>query len=190
MIKNKIDVVAIIPCKMDSIRLKDKNISIINNKTLLEHTIEYAQQSRYVNTIIVSTESEEVEEICRKYPEVLIHERPEHLLKDADTVDVYVDVVKKIDNEKITHVVGLQVDNPDRSSKLDSILEYFVNKKYDDLVTVDKDGTRNGSVRVIKAEFVKADNVSRRVGSIRDICTNIHTQQDLEIARNNMKNNI
>ena len=180
--------IAIVPCKMDSTRLTGKNLSIINDKTLLEHTLHYAEQSKYVDHIVVSTESEEVKEVCTKYPDVLIHNRPEHLLKDADTVDVYVDVMKNTDVlGDLTHVIGLQPDNPDRSRNLDEILEYFVNKKYDDLVTVDPDGTRNGSVRVIKAEFVKADNVSRRVGAISDVCTNIHTQEDLEQARQNMR---
>ena len=131
---------------------------------------------------VVSTESEEVKEVCIKYPDILIHNRPEHLLKDADTVDVYVDVMKTFDGDDITHVVGLQPDNPDRSRNLDEILEYFVTKKYDDLVTVGVDGTRNGSVRVIKSLFVILDNVSRRVGSLQDDCTNIHNQKDLEIA--------
>ena len=64
----------------------------------------------------------------------------------------------------------------------DEVLEYFVIKKYDDLVTVGVDGTRNGSVRVIKSEFVRMNNVSRRVGSLQDDCTNIHNKEDLKIA--------
>ena len=31
-------------------------------------------------------------------------------------------------------------------------------------------------------EFVLQDNVSRRVGTILDDCTNIHTKEDLKIA--------
>ena len=179
--------IIIIPCKMDSKRLKKKNLSVIDNKTLLEYAILYAQNSKYVNKIVVSTESDEVKMVCKKYSNIFIHDRPYDLLSDADTVDVYVDVMKTFDEDDITHVVGVQPDNPDRSRKLDEILEYFVDKKYDDLVTVDSDGTRNGSVRVIKAEFVRADNVSRRVGTISDICTNIHTEEDLLKARKNIR---
>ena len=86
----------------------------------------------------------------------------------------------------ITHVVGLQPDNPDRTKSLDEILKYFIDKKYDDLVTVGTDGTRNGSVRVVKSEFVLKDNVSRRVGTILDDCTNIHTKNDLKIVDKRM----
>ena len=180
--------IVIIPCKMDSERLKGKNLSLIGDKTLLEYTILYAKESKYVSTIIVSTESDEVRSICKKYNDVLVHDRPKHLLKDADTVDVYVDVVKFFDTTGITHIVGLQPDNPDRQKSLNEVLEYFVTKKYDDLVTVGTDGTRNGSVRVIKSEFVKEDNVSRRVGTILDDCTNIHNEDDLQNATERLLN--
>ncbi|MBT4209045.1 hypothetical protein HOE22_12015 [Candidatus Woesearchaeota archaeon] len=174
--------IAIIPCKMDSKRLRNKNLSVIGGKTLLEWSILYAQQSKYVSKIVVSTESDEVKLITKNYPGVHIHARPLYLLGDADTVDVYVDVMKSFNEKGITHVVGLQPDNPDRTKSLDEILEYFITKKYDDLVTVGTDGTRNGSVRVVKFEFVLQDNVSRRVGTILDDCTNIHTKEDLKIA--------
>ena len=186
--------IAIIPCKMDSKRLRNKNLSVVGNKTLLEWSILYAQQSKYVSKIVVSTESDKVKSIINNYPGVHIHDRPLYLLGDADTVDVYVNVMNSFDesgithfNEvSITHVVGLQPDNPDRTKSLDEILKYFIDKKYDDLVTVGTDGTRNGSVRVVKSEFVLKDNVSRRVGTILDDCTNIHTKNDLKIVDKRM----
>ena len=184
----KCNSIVIIPCKMDSKRLLNKNLSLIGDKTLLEYAILYAQQSKYTKHIIVSTESDEVRDICKKYEGVLVHDRPKHLLKDADTVDVYVEVVKLFNTKDITHIVGLQPDNPDRQKTMDEILEYFITKKYDDLVTVGTDGTRNGSVRVIKSEFVRMNNVSRRVGTILDDCTNIHTDEDLKIATERLLN--
>ena len=180
--------VVMIPCKIDSTRLSNKNLSLIGNKTLLEYSIGYAQECKYVSQIVVSTESELVKNICKKY-DVLIHDRPEELLGDADTVDVYVDVFKYFDFEDdITHVVGLQPDNPDIHKSLNEIIEYFVEKKYDDLVTVGTDGTRNGSVRLVKSEFVRDNNISRRVGTILDDCTNIHTIKDLKKAKERLLN--
>ena len=50
----------IIPAKLDSKRLPNKNLQEINNKSLIEHSIGYAKQSKYDNVIVVSTEDTEL----------------------------------------------------------------------------------------------------------------------------------
>ena len=62
------------------------------------------------------------------------------------------------------------------------MINYFIEKKYMDLFTVNKDGTRNGSVRIFKAENVVSGQVSRRVGSMLDNCTNVEKQWQLDLA--------
>ena len=84
-------------------------------------------------------------------------------------------------------VITVQPDHPDRKVDLDSLLEYAVENKYDDLFTVDNKGTRNGSVRIMKKEFVESGEISRRVGSYVDNCTNVHSEQDLIDAEANIK---
>ena len=109
---------------------------------------------------------------------------------EREVADVYVNIFQKQLRDKgewkipqmATHVVGIQPDHPDRKNELDDMIEYFIKNKYDDLVTVDTDGTRNGSVRIVKAEMVKHGTMSRRVGSMLDDCTNIHTEEDLKQA--------
>ena len=66
------------------------------------------------------------------------------------------------------------------------ITEHSEDFKYDDLVTVDRNGTRNGSIRILRAEDVRHGNISRRVGSYLDDCTNIHSEEDLENAEENI----
>ena len=114
---------------------------------------------------------------------------------EREVADVYVNVIQEdlqkydkdiIDN--ITHIIGVQPDHPDRETNIDQLLKYAVNNKYDDLVTVDSQGTRNGAVRVVKKEFVQSGMMSRRVGSFLDNCTNIHSEQDLIDAENNIRN--
>ena len=65
-----------------------------------------------------------------------------------------------------------------------------VENKYDDLFTVNEDGSRNGSIRIIKSSHVRSGLVSRRVGSMKDICTNIHTEDDLKSAARNINERI
>ena len=66
------------------------------------------------------------------------------------------------------------------------MLNFFTNKDYDDLFTINRDGTRNGSLRIIKAEYVISGQVSRKIGCVLDECTNIHTEEDLKLALRRM----
>ena len=188
--------IGFIPCKTDSTRLKKKNLREINNKTLLEHSILYLKNSKYIKHICVSTESEEVKNLCQQIdPSIIILPRPEELLKDAEVAEVYTYMMDKLQTyswfDNVSHVVAAQPDHPDRNINLDIILKYFVENKYDDLVTVDKFGVRNGATRITKSEYVKNKTMSKRVGSFLDNCTNIHTPRDLELAEKNiyMNNN-
>lgn len=185
---------AIIPAKTDSTRLKKKNLRVIAGKTLVEHAIDYAKNSKLIKHIIVTTESDKVREIVKKYDDVLVYDRDEDYMGEREVADVYVNVLQTdipsyTDNhilEEITHVVGIQPDHPDRQTNADELLEYAVVNKYDDLVTVDSSGTRNGAVRITKRDFVLIGMMSRRVGSYLDNCTNIHSEEDLKSAEENI----
>jgi len=192
---DNINALVIIPAKTDSTRLKKKNLRIVDGKTLVEHAIEYAINSTMSKYIVVTSESEEVHNIVKKYKNILFFHRDESYMGEREVADVYVNVVQKdLQNydksiiEEVTHVIGVQPDHPDRQTNIDQLLEYAVNNKYDDLVTVDALGTRNGAVRVVKKEFVKSGMMSRRIGSYLDDCTNIHSEEDLINAEKNIRN--
>ena len=181
--------VAIIPAKTDSTRLKKKNLRVIAGKTLVEHAIDYAKKGNLIKYIVVTTESDEVREIVKKYKDVILFDRDESYMGEREVADVYVNVVQHLPAiivNNVTHVVGVQPDHPDRQTKVDDLLKYSVKNKYDDLVTVNSDGTRNGAVRITKFDFVKSGMMSRRVGSFLDECTNIHSEEDLEKAEMNI----
>ena len=179
---------AIIPAKTDSTRLKKKNLRVIAGKTLVEHAIDYAKKGNLIKYIVVTTESDEVREIVKKYKDVILFDRDESYMGEREVADVYVNVVQHLPAiivNNVTHVVGVQPDHPDRQTKVDDLLKYSVKNKYDDLVTVNSDGTRNGAVRITKFDFVQSGMMSRRVGSFLDECTNIHSEEDLEKAEMN-----
>ena len=179
----------IIPAKGDSKRLKGKNKRIIAGKTLLEHSILYAKQSSLTTSIIVSTEDKETKTIAESHG-IKVVGRNTAYMGEREVADVYVKIFQDHDDNSYTHVVGIQPDHPDRTIPLDKMLQYAVENKYDDLFTVDPDGTRNGSIRITKAEHVKSGKMSRRVGSMLDNCTNIHSEQDLLNAEKNINERI
>tara|TARA_B100001778_G_scaffold254204_1_gene214286 strand:- start:62 stop:616 length:555 start_codon:yes stop_codon:yes gene_type:complete len=178
----------IIPAKGDSKRLVGKNKRIIAGKTLLEHSIEYAQKSKLATTIIVSTEDEATKKIAESYG-VDVVGRSKDFMGEREVADVYIKIFGEYGNSSFTHVVGVQPDHPDRTIPLDKMLKYATENKYDDLFTVDPDGTRNGSIRITRAEHVNIGAMSRRVGSMMDNCTNIHSEQDLLKAEQNILKN-
>ena len=179
--------IAIIPCKTDSKRVKFKNLQEIDGLTLLEISIKYALNSDLVEKVYVSTESQKVIEIASKYNVECIA-RKKNLLGDAEVCDVYVDIVnylienKKINPNAYEYVIGIQPDHPDRDNRLDDLLAYAFENKYDDLFTVSEKYVRTGSVRIIRMNHIKDGLVSRRVGCFKDDATNIHSLEDLKNA--------
>jgi CMP-N-acetylneuraminic acid synthetase len=191
-----ISALAIIPAKTDSTRLKKKNLRVIAGKTLVEHAIDYAKNSELIKYIVVTSESDEVRKLTQKYDDIIFYGRDPSYMGEREVADVYVnviqnDILQDYDNQKIiddiSHVIGIQPDHPDRQTTADELLKYAVVNKYDDLVTVDSSGTRNGAVRVTKKKLVHHGTMSRRVGSYLDDCTNIHSEEDLKQAEKNIE---
>ena len=171
-------VLAIIPAKLDSKRLKHKNIREIDGKPMFLHSVDYADASRYGVEVIVSSESDVVEEICNQH-EVRFHKRPTELCGDVEVVDVYQHIINEI-NEEYDIVVGLQPDNPNRVNTLDECLDYMIENKYDDIITIDDTYRRNGAMRLFKYDLLKQGKVSYRIGCVKETATDIHTEEDLE----------
>jgi CMP-N-acetylneuraminic acid synthetase len=170
----------LIPAKLDSKRLAKKNIQKINGKTLVEHSIDYAKQSRHNPEIIISSESEIVKEIANSN-NVTFMLREKQLCGDTEVVDVYIDIVRSI-NKEYDYVVALQPDHPDREHSLDHCLNYLIDNGYDDLITIEPNFKRSGSVRVIKYNFLLNANISKRIGCLKDSATDIHYLEDLNKA--------
>jgi CMP-N-acetylneuraminic acid synthetase len=184
-----INAIVLIPAKSHSTRLPNKNISKINGKTLIEHSIAYAKLSKYVKEIFVSSDSEHIKEIAYSNNVKYIN-RPKNLLGEAEVADIYADFIKKIDYENYNYLVGLQPDHPDRNNNLDKLLNYAQEKKYMDLFTVNQDGSRNGSVRILEIKYLIEGKVSRRVGSVMDNCTNIETLETFLKAKKKLHDNL
>lgn len=74
---------AIIPVRLGSKRLPRKNVLPFNGVPMFVHTYRAALQSKLFQTILVSTESEEVLDICDQYDIPVPFKRPEQLATDA-----------------------------------------------------------------------------------------------------------
>jgi len=171
------NILTIIPAKLDSKRLKNKNIREVKGKPMFLHSVDYANQSKYDVDILVSTENNKVIDICKNnnVPYIV---RSKDLCGDIEVVDVYLDIINKV-TTSYDLVVCLQPDNPNRSHTFDECVDYMLENNYDDLVTINPEYKRSGSVRIFKYQYLKKGQVSKRLGCIKDNATDIHYEQDL-----------
>lgn len=88
MIREK-TTVAIIPARSGSKGLPGKNLKLFCGKPLIAWSIEVALKSKYIDEVIVSTDSEEIAQIAREYGAATPFLRPRFLATDAAaTIDV------------------------------------------------------------------------------------------------------
>ena len=99
---------------------------------------------------------------------------------------MYIDILENNPNQ-YDLVVCLQPDHPDREHSFDYCVDYMINNNYDDLITIEPNFKRSGSVRVFKYNHLVKGHVSKRIGCIKDNATDIHYQEDLELAKTKIK---
>lgn len=83
--KKDYQVLALIPARGGSQRVKNKNILPLDGKPLIAYTIEAAKASKLVDRVIVSTDSEEIAEVARKYGAEVPFLRPAELATPEST---------------------------------------------------------------------------------------------------------
>lgn len=176
--KQIMKVLVIIPAKLDSKRLKNKNIRDVGGKPMFLHSVDYAMSSKYDVDIIVSSESDIVKKICDEYG-VKFHKRSADLCGDVEVVDVYEHIINQID-DTYDIVIGLQPDNPNRTNTIDKCIDYMIDNNYDDIITIDDTYRRSGAMRLFKYNLLKDGKVSYRIGCIKETATDIHTEEDLK----------
>jgi len=75
-------VLALIPARGGSKGVPSKNIKNLGNKPLIAHTIDLAINCKLIDRIIVSTDSDEIAHISKKYGAEVPFMRPEEISQD------------------------------------------------------------------------------------------------------------
>ena len=83
LMQNKI--IALIPARKGSERIKDKNIVKLHNLPLIAHTIIAAKKTNLFSKIIVSTNSVRIAKIAEKYGAKVPFLRPDNISTDKST---------------------------------------------------------------------------------------------------------
>ena len=133
-------VMALIPARGGSKGIKGKNIINLEGKPLIAYTIEAALNSKYIDEVYVSTDSEQIAEKSLMYGAKIPFMRPKYLASDtAKTVDAVCHFIKEMESlgEYFDILVLLQPTAPLRTSNdINKALECFCVNKYQSLVSV------------------------------------------------------
>lgn len=131
-------ITAIIPARAGSKSIPNQNVRIINGHPLVYYVINNALKSKYINDIVVSTDSKEVA-IVAEQAGVKIRWRNEELSGDDATIDAVIfDALDEAPDSD--YIVTLQPTSPLlQVDTLDKAIEYILEKKKDTLISVIND---------------------------------------------------
>lgn len=134
-------ILAFIPARGGSKGVKNKNIRIINGKPLIAYTIEAAKGVKLFEDIIVSTDSEDIAYVSKKYGADVPFLRPSYLADDnsavIDTIIYLINEMKNKFNKEYDIIVVLQPTSPLRCEKhIREGINKFIEKNADFLVSV------------------------------------------------------
>ena len=151
-------ILAIIPCRSGSKSLKNKNILKIFNKPLVYYSIFFAKKCKFIDRVIVSTDSKKYKKICEKYGAEVPFLRPKRISKDNSLdVDCFKHAISwlKVNyNYKPDIIIHLRPTSPLRKIKtLKKMIYKIKKKKIDSIKSI-------SSLRksIYKTWFLKKDN--------------------------------
>lgn len=133
-------VLAIVPARGGSKGIKGKNIYPVNGKPLIWYTLSEAQKSKYIDRIIVSTDSREIADVAEQYGVSVPFLRPAELALDhSKSIDALISVIHTLEDQGETYpiVMLLQPTSPLRIvDDIDGALEQFIARGEQGLASV------------------------------------------------------
>ena len=131
--------IAVIPARGGSRRLPGKNLTQVNGRPLLAHTIHQARNSQWIDTVYVSTDNDEVASVARENGAEVIA-RPAVLADDRSSSEEA--VLHAMDNIEAANgvlppaIVMLQCTSPVRESDdIDNAIKQFFADDADSLLS-------------------------------------------------------
>ena len=127
-------IICLIIARGGSKSLPNKNIIKINNIPLIAYSILQAQKIKAIQRVIVSTDSEKIMNISKKYGAEILFKRPKKISGDLSTdLEVFehtINWLKKNENYKPDYIVDLRAPEPIRSiKKIKEAINMIVAKK-------------------------------------------------------------
>tara|TARA_Y100000816_G_C26105242_1_gene587038 strand:+ start:1775 stop:2473 length:699 start_codon:yes stop_codon:yes gene_type:complete len=129
-------ILAIIPARKGSKRLKNKNLKKINKLSLVEISINQALNSKYIDDIIVSSDSEKILKIAASYNDLIPHKRKKHLSTTKSLImDLVIELIQLYN--KYNYILLLQPTSPLRvTGEIDECIRKTIKHKILSMVSM------------------------------------------------------
>ncbi len=166
-------IIALICARGNSRGIKDKNLLKFKKTTLLGNAIKQAFQSRYINQVIVSTDSKKIAKEAIKHKAKVPFLRPKKLATSfSPEIDTWRHAVKFLNKKKdIDLIISIPTTSPLRKvNDINNCIKLAIKKKLDMVFTI-SESTKNPYFNIVKM----------RKNKIRLVCeqkNKVHRRQD------------
>ena len=148
-------VLAIIPAREGSRRVPLKNLTLFRGKPLIQHAIDHAKGSQYIDRIVISSDSPAI----LKYAQIPISgiPRPDYLASDRATSEALIAHALYAEFNKPDYFVLLQPTSPLRTpADIDECISR-AHRFSGRCISWDQYGKRNGAVFVCRSNLFLAN---------------------------------
>ena len=152
-------ILGIVVARSNSKRLKNKNTLKYKKKMLIENAFESAKKSKFIDDIILSSESEKIIKLAKKIGYNVPFKRPNNLSKDnIGAAKVVLHALKKI-KDNYDYVILLQPTSPLRESRdIDESIKKILKNNYKTLISIYKSKKKGKfKIKIIDNHFIKRD---------------------------------
>ena len=123
-----------IPARLGSSRVKNKNLRLLNGRPLVQYIIDAAKESNIFDSIYLNSEASIFEEIASE-SKIKFYKRPENLSTNQATNDDF--AFDFLDNIECDILVQLLPTSPFvTASDIKNFVETLINQEYETLISV------------------------------------------------------
>lgn len=177
------NIVAIIPARGGSKRLLNKNIYPLKGKPLIAYTIEACKQSKYINTIFVSSDSDEILKVGEAHGATPLKRKADladdktpkmeairAALKQLNEMGVYPDII-----------IIPQANSPQLTAEImDKGFDLIFKYNLWEVMSADTNGVQNAAFRIIRADQIYNTFLSAHCGFVTSDILDVHTIEDIQ----------
>jgi CMP-N-acetylneuraminic acid synthetase len=176
-------IIAIIPARGGSKRLTDKNIYPLNGKPLLAYTIEACNNSKYINDIFVSSDSEAILSAGEKHGAKAIRREASYADDKTPKVVAIRHVVEQLKAKNIHPdiVIIPQANSPQITAQImDEGFDLMFKHNLWEVMSADKNGVQNAAFRIVRTEHLFNTFLSAHCGFVTADIMDVHTIEDIK----------